>query len=60
MLKNGWSRIDNSPAAERAFALIEIAKIANYLKELTVEVGNGPRPRMNGTKPARAPKTAVP
>jgi hypothetical protein len=36
------------------------AKIANYLKELTVEVGNGPRPRMNGTKPARAPKTAVP
>ncbi|MEU0495606.1 solute carrier family 23 protein [Mycobacterium sp. NPDC006124] len=30
VLKNGWSRIDNSPAAERAFALIEIAKIANY------------------------------
>lgn len=36
------------------------AKITNYLKELTVEVGNGPRPRMNGTRPARPPKTAVP
>lgn len=30
VLKNGWSRMDNSPATERAFALIEIAKIANY------------------------------
>ena len=30
VLKNGWSRIDNSPAAEKAFALIEVAKIANY------------------------------
>jgi 2-oxo-4-hydroxy-4-carboxy--5-ureidoimidazoline (OHCU) decarboxylase len=30
VLKNGWSRMDNSPSAERAFALIEIAKIANY------------------------------
>jgi OHCU decarboxylase len=30
VLKNGWSRMDNSPAAERAFALIEVAKIANY------------------------------
>ncbi len=29
------------------------AKIANYLKQLTVEVGNGPRPQLNGTKPAR-------
>ncbi len=29
------------------------ARITNYLKELTVEVGNGPRPRLNGTKPAR-------
>ncbi|MEP6621282.1 MAG: M28 family peptidase [bacterium] len=36
------------------------AKIANYIKELTVEVGNGPRPRMNGTKPARPPRPAVP
>ncbi|MCX2929229.1 purine/pyrimidine permease [Mycobacterium sp. CVI_P3] len=30
VLKNGWSRIDNSPGAEKAFALIEIAKIVNY------------------------------
>ena len=30
VLKNGWSRMDNSPAAEKAFALIEVAKIANY------------------------------
>ena len=30
VLENGWSRMDNSPAAEKAFALIEIAKIANY------------------------------
>ena len=30
VLKNGWSRMDNSAAAEKAFALIEIAKIANY------------------------------
>ncbi|BBC68407.1 hypothetical protein MMRN_53030 [Mycobacterium marinum] len=30
MLKNGWSRMDNSPATERAYALIEAAKIANY------------------------------
>ena len=36
------------------------ARIANYIKELTVEVGNGPRPKMNGTKPARPPRPAVP
>jgi xanthine permease len=30
VLRNGWSRMDNSTAAEKAFALIEIAKIANY------------------------------
>jgi 2-oxo-4-hydroxy-4-carboxy--5-ureidoimidazoline (OHCU) decarboxylase len=30
VLKNGWARVDNSPAAEKAFALIEVAKIANY------------------------------
>jgi len=29
------------------------AKITNYLKALTVEVGNGPRPRLNGTKPMK-------
>lgn len=30
VLANGWSRIENSPSAERSFAMIEIAKIANY------------------------------
>ena len=35
-------------------------RITSYLKDLTVEVGNGPRPRMNGTKPSRPPRTAVP
>lgn len=30
VLRNGWSRMDNSAAAERAFALIEVAKIVNY------------------------------
>ena len=29
------------------------ARISNYLKDIVVEVGNGPRPRMNGTRPAR-------
>nr|MCH9762240.1 2-oxo-4-hydroxy-4-carboxy-5-ureidoimidazoline decarboxylase [Actinomycetes bacterium] len=28
LLRDGWSRMDNSPATEKAFALIEIAKIA--------------------------------
>ena len=36
------------------------ARITNYLKDLTVEVGNGPRPRINGTNPSRPPKTAIP
>lgn len=36
------------------------AKIANYLRDVTVEVANGPRPRMNGSKPAKPPKTVVP
>lgn len=36
------------------------AKIANYLRDLTVEVANGQRPRINGTKPSKPPKTAVP
>ncbi len=35
------------------------AKIANYIKELVVDVGNGPRPRLNGTKPAK-PRVIVP
>ncbi len=36
------------------------ARIANYINEIVVEVGNGPRPRMNGSKPARPPKSVVP
>ncbi|MBY4381935.1 2-oxo-4-hydroxy-4-carboxy-5-ureidoimidazoline decarboxylase [Rhodococcus fascians] len=30
VLANGWSRVENAPSAERSFAMIEIAKIANY------------------------------
>ncbi|MDP9168327.1 MAG: hypothetical protein M3O32_20035 [Actinomycetota bacterium] len=30
VIENGWSRMDNSTPAEKAFALIEIAKIANH------------------------------
>lgn len=29
------------------------AKITKLLEKLTIEVGNGPRPRLNGTKPAK-------
>jgi hypothetical protein len=36
------------------------AKIANYISDLVVEVGNGPRPRINGSKPARPPRAMVP
>jgi hypothetical protein len=36
------------------------AKITNYLRDVMVEVANGPRPRMNGSKPAKAPKNVVP
>jgi hypothetical protein len=36
------------------------ASIANYLKELTVDVADGPRPRMNGSKPARPPRPLTP
>ena len=32
------------------------AAITNYIRDLTVEVGNGPRPRINGTRPARPPR----
>jgi xanthine permease len=30
VISNGWSRLANSPSAERAFALIEVSKILNY------------------------------
>ncbi len=29
------------------------ARITNLLRDITVEVGNGPRPRLNGTKPMK-------
>lgn len=35
------------------------ARIANYIRDIAVEVANGPRPRLNGTKPAK-PKVIVP
>ena len=36
------------------------ASIANYIRELTVEVANGPRPRMNGSKPAKPTRPLTP
>ena len=36
------------------------AKIANYINDLVVEVANGPRPRINGSRPARPPRAMVP
>jgi hypothetical protein len=35
------------------------ARIANYIRDIVVEVGNGPRPRLNGSKPAK-PRAIVP
>ncbi|MEO7521910.1 MAG: M28 family peptidase, partial [Gemmatimonas sp.] len=35
------------------------ARIANYIKDIVVDVGNGPRPRLNGTKPAN-PRVITP
>ncbi len=32
------------------------ARITNYIRDLTVEVANGPRPLLNGTKPAKQKK----
>jgi len=36
------------------------ARITTYLRDVTVEGGNGPRPRINGTRPARPPRPIVP
>ncbi len=36
------------------------ARIANFIRDVAVEVANGPRPRMNGTRPARPPRPVVP
>ena len=35
------------------------AKIANYIRDIVVEIGNGPRPQLNGTKPAK-PRVITP
>ena len=35
------------------------ARIANFIRDIVVEVGNGPRPRLNGTKPTKV-KAIVP
>jgi hypothetical protein len=35
------------------------ARITSYIRDIMVEVGNGPRPRINGTKPAK-PVATVP
>jgi len=34
--------------------------ITNYIRDLTVEVANGPRPRINGTRPAKPPRAVMP
>lgn len=36
------------------------ARITSYIHDLTTTLGNGPRPRMNGTRPARPPRPVVP
>jgi hypothetical protein len=36
------------------------AKITGYINDLVVEIGNGPRPRINGSRPARPPRAMVP
>lgn len=36
------------------------ARITNYIRDVAVELGNGPRPRINGTRPARPPRTIIP
>jgi hypothetical protein len=36
------------------------ARITGYINELMLTLGNGPRPRMNGSRPARPPRTVVP
>ena len=36
------------------------ARITSYIHDLATTLGNGPRPRMNGTRPARPPRPVVP
>ena len=35
-------------------------RIANFIRDLVVAVADGPRPRLNGTHPAKPPKKAAP
>jgi 2-oxo-4-hydroxy-4-carboxy--5-ureidoimidazoline (OHCU) decarboxylase len=38
ILRDGWQRLQNSPAQEHAAALIEIAKVANHrFRDLVAE-----------------------
>lgn len=36
------------------------ARITNYIRDIAVDVSNGPRPRINGTRPAKPPRPSVP
>ncbi len=36
------------------------ARITNYIRDIALEVANGPRPRINGSRPAKPPKALVP
>ena len=36
------------------------ARLTTYIHDLATTLGNGPRPRMNGTRPARPPRPVVP
>ena len=36
------------------------ARITTYIRDVAVAVANGPRPRLNGTRPARPPRPVVP
>jgi hypothetical protein len=35
-------------------------RITQYIRDVALEVANGPRPRINGTRPARPPRPTVP
>ena len=36
------------------------ARITTYIRDIAIEVSNGPRPRINGTRPAKPPRPSVP
>ena len=59
--KNGNDLKAYAQQAETLTAMKSVdARITNYLKDLLVEVADGPRPRMNGSKPARPPRALTP